>query len=111
MAEVATGTLARDVKLFGRRVTSFADTLEGLAEEAEGLRRGAAEAVRRLGWWSAAVDEGFARHDLLRAFLALSGVVEGLDRVPRSHGAAVEASALAQEGADLCATLYDLVAE
>jgi hypothetical protein len=43
-------------------------------------------------------------------FKALSEAVSTLDRVPRTEEAlAVEASALAQEGAELCEQVYDLI--
>jgi hypothetical protein len=108
MAELASVSLAHDLKLFGSRVFDLTARLE--AALAEPLRRAVALAPRRLARHQAASDGRVARRELLCVFKALSEAVSTLDRVPRTEEAlAVEASALAQEGAELCEQVYDLI--
>jgi hypothetical protein len=111
MAELANATLLQDVKVFGHRVFEFTTALEGDAALAEKLRRAASEAPRRLTRAAAAGEDRVALRERLCAFKALSEAVECLDRIPREGRAlAIDASALAQEGAELCGQVYDLVA-
>jgi hypothetical protein len=95
MAQIANVSLVQELKLFGGRVFDFT--------ESAALRRAATEAPRRL-------SRGARPRDLFCAFKALSEAVEGLDRIARTDaGRAVEASALAQEGALLLEEIYDLI--
>jgi hypothetical protein len=112
MAQLANATLLPDLKLFGHRVFEFTANPEGddAASTAERLRRAVAEAPRRLTRHAATLDERQATRELLWAFKALSEAVSILDKFPRAAATAVDASALAQEGAELCEQMYDLIA-
>ncbi len=96
MAQLANvSSLVQEVKVFGDRVFRFT--------ESSALRRAATEATRRLA-------RGAGTRDLCCAFKALSEVVEGLDRIARTDAdRAVEASALAQEGAALAEEIFDRI--
>ena len=108
MAELANATLFQDLKVFGHRVFEFTSKLEGnatLAPLAERLRRAASEAPRRLARGAAAGEERVAAHERQGAFKALAAAVAVLDRIPGD----VDASALAQEGAELSEQVFDLI--
>jgi hypothetical protein len=96
MAQIASLSLIQELKLFGDRVFAFT--------ESASLRRAVTEAPRRL-------TRGAGAWEVERAFKALADAVDGLDRIAREDAErAVEASALAQEGAALCESVYDLIA-
>lgn len=105
MAELANATLLQDMKLFGHRVFEFTSKLRRDPALAERLRRAASEAPRRLARAAAASEDRIAAHERLLAFKALSETVETLDRIPHD----VDASALAQECAELSEQVFDLI--
>jgi hypothetical protein len=113
MAEIAHVSLAHELKLFGHRVWELSpriDAVPALAPAAEALRHAVAEAPRRIARAGAAEGRR-AKHELHCAFRALARAVELLDRVAReSEALAVEALALAQEGAELSHSIYERVA-
>ena len=113
MAQIANVSLTHEVKLFGHRAWELGSKIESDAAHApvvESLRQAVAEVPRRLT--RAAASEGRREtHELHFAFRALTRAVEILDRLGREKNElAVDALALAQEGAELTSLICERVA-